>query len=158
MTAPDESERADLPGLGNRFLMRGGETEGRFALIEHTIPPRTLAAPMHVHRNEDEFSFVLAGRMGAQIGDEVVEAGPGELVRKPRGIPHAFWNPGDEETRLLEIISPAGFEQYFADLAPVLAAEGEPDFAALAAIRARYSLEMDFESIGRLTAEHRLGS
>ena len=158
MTAPDESERADLPGLGNRFLMRGGETEGRFALIEHTIPPRTLAAPMHVHRNEDEFSFVLAGRMGAQIGDEVVEAGPGELVRKPRGIPHAFWNPGDEETRLLEIISPAGFEQYFADLAPVLAAEGEPDFAALAAIRSRYSLEMDFESIGRLTAEHRLGS
>jgi len=158
MTAPDESERADLPGLGNRFLMRGGETEGRFALIEHRIPPRTLAAPMHVHRNEDEFSFVLAGRMGAQIGDEVVEAGPGELVRKPRGIPHAFWNPGDEETRLLEIISPAGFEQYFADLAPVLAAEGEPDFAALAAIQARYSLEMDFESIGRLTAEHRLGS
>jgi mannose-6-phosphate isomerase-like protein (cupin superfamily) len=157
MTAPDEGERADLPGLGNRFLMRGGETEGRFALIEHTIPPRTLAAPMHVHRNEDEFSFVLAGRMGAQIGDEVVEAGPGELVRKPRGIPHAFWNPGDEETRLLELISPAGFEQYFADLAPVLAAEGGPDFAALAAIQARYSLEMDFDSIGRLTAEHGLG-
>jgi mannose-6-phosphate isomerase-like protein (cupin superfamily) len=157
MTAPDEGERADLPGLGNRFLMRGGETEGRFALIEHTIPPRTLAAPMHVHRNEDEFSFVLAGRMGAQIGDEVMEAGPGELVRKPRGIPHAFWNPGDEETRLLELISPAGFEQYFADLAPVLAAEGEPDFAALAAIQARYSLEMDFDSIGRLTAEHGLG-
>ena len=157
MTAPDEGERADLPGLGNRFLMRGGETEGRFALVEHTIPPRTLAAPMHVHRNEDEFSFVLAGRMGAQIGDEVVEAGPGELVRKPRGIPHAFWNPGDEETRLLELISPAGFEQYFADLAPVLAAEGEPDFAALAAIQARYSLEMDFDSIGRLTAEHGLG-
>ncbi len=158
MTAPGEGERADLPGLGNRFLMRGGETEGRFALIEHTIPPRTLAAPMHVHRNEDEFSFVLAGRMGAQIGDEVVEAGPGELVRKPRGIPHAFWNPGDEETRLLELISPAGFEQYFADLAPVLAAEGKPDFAALAAIQARYSLEMDFDSIGRLTAEHGLES
>lgn len=157
MTAADDAERADLPGLGNHFLMRGGETEGRFALIEHTIPPRTLAAPMHVHRNEDEFSFVLAGRMGAQIGDEVVEAGPGELVRKPRGIPHAFWNPGDEETRLLEIISPAGFEQYFADLAPVLAAEGKPDFAALAALQARYGLEMDFESIGRLTAEHGLG-
>ena len=73
--------------------------------------------------------------MGAQIGDEVVEAGPGDLVLKPRGIPHAFWNPGDEETRVLEIISPAGFEQYFADLAPVLSVDGPPDFAALAAIQ-----------------------
>jgi mannose-6-phosphate isomerase-like protein (cupin superfamily) len=151
-----EGERADLPGLGNRYLVRGEDTDGRFAIVEHTIPPRTLAAPTHVHENEDEYSFVLAGRMGAQIGDDVVEAGPGELVRKPRGIPHAFWNPGDEETRLLELISPAGFEQYFADLAPHLAGGGEPDFAALAAIQARYGLSMDLESIGPLTQEHGL--
>src|SRR5215211_3662529 len=114
------------------------------------------AARMHVHEREDEYSYVLAGRLGVRIGDEVLEAGPGELVLKPRGIPHAFWNPGDEEARVLEIVSPAGFEQYFADLAPVLAAEGEPDFAALGAIQARYGLSMDMESIGPLTAEHGL--
>jgi hypothetical protein len=111
---------------------------------------------MHAHEREDEYSFVLAGRIGAQIGDEVVEAGPGELVLKPRGVPHAFWNPGDEEARLLEIISPAGFEQYFADLAPELSAEGGPDFEALAAIQARYALTMDFESIESLTKQHGL--
>ena len=149
-------ERADFPGLRSRYVLRGDTTEGRFALIEHTIPPRTLAAPTHVHEREDEYSFVLAGRMGAQIGDEVVEAGPGELVLKPRRIPHAFWNAGDEETRVLEIISPAGFEQFFADLAPALQAEGEPDFAALAAIQGRYGLTMDFESIARLSEEHGL--
>jgi len=151
-----EGERADFPRLGNRFVLRGERTDGRFSLIEHTIGPRTLAAPMHVHEHEDEYSFVLAGRIGVQIGDDVLEAGAGELVLKPRGIPHAFWNPGEEDARVLEIISPAGFEQYFVDLAPALAAEGEPDFAALAAIQARYGLSMDVDSIGPLVAEHGL--
>jgi mannose-6-phosphate isomerase-like protein (cupin superfamily) len=153
-----DGERADFPGLGNRYILRSESTDGHFALLEHRIPPRTLAAPTHVHEHEDEYSFVLSGRLGAQIGDAVVEAGPGELVLKPRGIPHAFWNAGDEEARVLEIISPAGFEQYFADLAPELAVEGERDFHALAAIRARYGLAMDIESIEPLMKEHGLES
>jgi mannose-6-phosphate isomerase-like protein (cupin superfamily) len=152
----EEGERADFPRLGNRYVLRGDRSDGRFALIEQTIPPRALAAPIHVHEREDEYSFVLAGRLGAQIGDQVVEAGPGELVLKPRGIPHAFWNPGDEEARVLEIISPAGFEQYFADLAPELARPDDPDFAALAEIRARYGLTVDMGSIEPLMTQHGL--
>jgi mannose-6-phosphate isomerase-like protein (cupin superfamily) len=152
----DEGERADFPALGSRYVLRGDGSDGRFALIEHRIPARTLAAPMHVHEREDEYSFVLAGRIGAQIGDAVVEAEPGELVLKPRGIPHAFWNAGHEEARVLEIISPAGFEQYFADLAPELAREGERDLGALEEIRARYGLTMDVSSIEALTAQHGL--
>jgi len=148
--SPSEGERADFPSLGNRYVIRGDQTGQHFALIEHTIPPRALAAPVHTHKNEDEYSYVLAGRMGVMIGDEVVEAGPGELVIKSRGIPHAFWNAGDDEVRLLELISPAGFEQYFAELAPLLASRGEPDFEAMAALRTRYELEMDLESIGAL--------
>jgi quercetin dioxygenase-like cupin family protein len=147
---------ADFPGLKNRYLIDSRDTEGRFALIEHRIPPRTLAAPVHTHEREDEYSYVLSGRMGAQIGDEVVEAGPGELVVKPRGIPHAFWNATDEETVLLELISPGDFGEYFADLAPYLNAEGPPDFEALAAIQQRYALSMDFDSIGPLVEAHGL--
>src|SRR5918992_3655792 len=152
----EEGERADFPRLGNRYLLRGSSSGGRFALIEQTIPPRALAAPIHVHEREDEYSFVLSGRMGAQIGDDVVEAGPGDLVLKPRGIPHAYWNPGDEETHLLEIISPAGFEQYFTDLAPELTRPVEPDLQALAEIRARYGLTMDAASRQQLMNEHGL--
>jgi quercetin dioxygenase-like cupin family protein len=151
-----DGDRADFPKLGNRFLLRGADTGGRFALVEHTIAPRSLAAPVHTHEHEDEYSFVLAGHMVVQIGDEVLEAVAGDLVRKPRGIPHAFWNPGDEETRVLEIISPAGFEQYFADLAPHLGAERPPDMEALAAVRKRYGLTMDVQSIVRLVGEHDL--
>lgn len=154
----EAGERADFPRLGNRYVLRGAASGGRFALVEQTIPPRALAAPMHVHEREDEYSFVLVGRLGAQIGEEVVEAGPGELVLKPRGIPHAFWNPGDEETRVLEIISPAGFEQYFADLAPELAGPGTPDLSTLAEIRARYGLTVDMGSIEPLMTRHGLAA
>jgi mannose-6-phosphate isomerase-like protein (cupin superfamily) len=147
---------ADFPGLKNRYLIESSETDGRFSLIEHRIPPRTLAAPTHTHEREDEYSFVLEGRMSAQIGDDVVEAGPGELVRKPRGIPHAFWNAGDEEVVLLELISPGEFGNYFADLAPLLGGDGPPDFARLGEVQERYALTMDFESIERLVEEHDL--
>ena len=146
----NEIERADIPGFGTRYLLSGEQTGGRFAVVEHTIAPHTLAAPVHTHADEDEYSYVLAGRMGALVGDEQVDAGVGELVVKPRGIPHAFWNAGDDEVRLLELVSPAGFERYFAELAPLLGVDGPPDFAALGALQARYRLTMNFESIGPL--------
>ena len=145
-----DGERADFAVLGNRYLI---ETEG-LGLIQHTIAPRALAAPMHVHEHEDEFSYVLSGRMGAQIGDETVEAGPGDLVFKPRGIWHAFWSASDEETVVLEAISPGKFAGYFRDLAPHLVPE--PDVPALAAVQERYGLKMDWDSIGPLVERHKL--
>jgi quercetin dioxygenase-like cupin family protein len=147
---------ADLPGLKNRYLIESSDTDGRFALIEHSIPPRTLAAPVHTHEREDEYSYVLSGRMGAQIGDKTIEAGPGELVFKPRGIPHAFWNPGDQETVLLELISPGAFANYFEELAPLLSGDGPPDFEKLAEVRERYALQMDMDSIRPLMERHGL--
>jgi hypothetical protein len=111
---------------------------------------------MHTHAREDEYSYVLEGRVGFQLGDEVREAGPGEVVAKPRGVPHAFWNPGDESAKLLEIISPAGFEEYFRELAPLLGGDGPPDVAALGALQTRYGLTMDFSTIDSLSAAHGL--
>jgi mannose-6-phosphate isomerase-like protein (cupin superfamily) len=135
--------------LGCRFIHDGDA----FSLVEHTLPPRGLGAPVHTHANEDELSFVLEGRLGAQLGDTVVEAGPGELVRKPRGQAHTFWNAGDEPLRFLEIISPGGFENYFRELAPVLAAG---DHAGVQEIAARYELEIDFATIPALAERYGL--
>jgi len=135
--------------LGARYLAEG---EG-FALVEHTLPPRALGSPLHRHANEDEYSYVLEGRLGAQLGDDVVEAGPGELVQKPRGQEHAFWNAGDEPLRFLEIISPGGFAQYFRELAPVLAAGDEEGVQEIAA---RYELWIDFATIPALAEQHGL--
>jgi mannose-6-phosphate isomerase-like protein (cupin superfamily) len=135
--------------LGVRFLVESGDT----ALIEHTLPPRGLGAPLHRHANEDEYSYVLEGRLGAQLGNKSVEAGPGELVRKPRGQWHTFWNAGDEPLRFLEIISPGAFAGYFRELAPVLAAG---DQAGMQEIAARYELEIDFSTIPALAERHGL--
>jgi len=130
LLGPDEGEVVHLLALGVRFMIAGETTGGAFSLVEHPLPPRALGAPLHTHRREDEYSYVLEGRVGLQLGAEELEAGPGDLVFKPRHVPHTFWNAGDEPARLLELISPAGFEHYFNELAPLLAAP-ERDQAAI---------------------------
>ena len=153
---PRDGESYGSPDTAaDRFMINGSETGGRFALVEHTLGPRVLAAPLHLHTREDEYSFVLQGRMGALLGDDVVEAGPGDLVYKPRGQWHTFWNAGDEPARILEIIAPAGFEQFFAELAP-LAGGNDPDPSAFEELCARYALDMQPESVPGLCDRFRL--
>ena len=137
-------------GLGVRFLIDGQRSGGGFALVEHPIEPRCLAAPMHTHEHEDEYTFVLEGEVGVQVADEVAVARPGDLVVKPRGIPHAFWNPGDVPARVLEIISPAGFERFFAELQLLITRPGGPDPDAVAALQEGHGLTMDFTSMDEL--------
>ena len=57
--SPEEGETVWLRKLGIRFMIGGGETQGNFALVEHPIGPRALAAPMHTHRYEDEYTYRL---------------------------------------------------------------------------------------------------
>ena len=153
VVAPEQAAFVDLGSLGARFLARAGDTRGALAIVEHPIPPRTLAAPLHRHSREDEYSYVLEGTMGAVLGSQVVAAGTGSLVFKPRGQWHTFWNAGDGPCRVLEIIAPGGFEQMFAEIAAdpeSMVGEGA------AAMDARYGLEVDYGSIERLCAEHGL--
>jgi quercetin dioxygenase-like cupin family protein len=143
---PADGKAGDLPSIGVRFMIDGEDAGNRFSLVEHPMPPRALAAPLHRHSREDEYSFVLEGRVGALLGEEVVYGEPGDLIFKPRDQWHTFWNAGDEPARILELISPAGFERFFAELIE-LPRDGEPDLAALAALGARYGLELDFASV-----------
>jgi mannose-6-phosphate isomerase-like protein (cupin superfamily) len=140
-----------LGSIGVRFLIDGLESGGGFSLVEHPMSARALAAPMHRHSREDEYSYVVEGRVGALLGEDVVFGDPGDLIFKPRGQWHTFWNAGDERARLLEIISPAGFEQYFAELVELGGSTAlEPqDRAALAA---RYGLEVDPQSVPELVS------
>ena len=140
--SPEEGEPMWLRKLGIRFMIGGEETRGNFALVEYLIGARALAAPMHTHEREEEYTYVLEGEVGVQIGEEVLVAEPGDLVFKPRGVPHAFWNAADEPARALEMISPASFERYFAELAPLFppANQGPLDEQAVDAVREKYGL------------------
>ena len=135
-----------LGSMGVRFMIDGSDSGGRFSLVEHQMSARALGAPLHRHVREDEHSFVLEGRIGALLGEHVVEAGPGDLLFKPRNQWHTFWNAGEQPARILEIISPAGFEHYFADLIALGGSRVAPP-DALRALGQRYSLEVDPQSI-----------
>ena len=113
---PTEGKAGFLGSIGVRFLIDGDETDQGFSLVEHPMSPRALAAPLHIHTREDEYTFVLEGKVGALLGDEVLVAEPGDLVWKPRNQWHTFWNAGEEPARILEIIAPAGFEKFFEEL------------------------------------------
>ena len=124
-------------------------------MVEHPLGPRALAGPLHRHSREDEYSFILEGRIGAMLGEDLIEAGPGDLVFKPRSQWHTFWNASDTPARVLEIISPAGFEGYFEELIELFRA-GPPDPATLAEVASRYGLEVDLASIPSLAERHGL--
>ena len=146
VVGPNEGAEGFLGSIGVRFMIDGSEAGERFSLVEHPMSPRALAAPLHLHTREDEYSFVLQGRMGALLGDDVVEAGPGDLVFKPRNQWHTFWNAGDEPCRILEIISPAGFERFFQELSDLGGAlEADPE--KLAELNARYGQKMQPDSV-----------
>lgn len=137
-----EGDTFDFGGLGIEWKIEGPDTGDRFAVVHHPIAPRMLAAPLHYHHNEDEYSFVLQGTLGALLGEEVVEAGPGTWVFKPRGQWHTFWNAGNTPCYIIEVISPAGFESYFREVAGAWS-----DQEQFAQVNQKYALDMDFDSV-----------
>jgi quercetin dioxygenase-like cupin family protein len=149
---PTDGPVAELGGCQARFMVFGEESGGGFSLVEHPIPPRSLCAPRHRHIGVDEYSYVLEGRMGALLGDEVIYADAGELAFKPREQWHTFWNAGDEPCRILEIISPGGFEHFFREFDEMIR-EGRFDPEALSD---RYAIEFDLESLPGICEEHGL--
>jgi quercetin dioxygenase-like cupin family protein len=143
---PRDGKAGFLGSIGVRFMIDGEEAGDRFSLVEHPLSARALAAPLHRHAREDEYSYVIEGQVGALLGEEVVIGGPGDLIFKPRKQWHTFWNAGDQPARLLEIISPAGFERFFAELVELGGvAQAEPQ--TLADLCARYELEMNPDSV-----------
>lgn len=149
---PGEGLDAPLARLGTVHKIPGAVLDGRVAIVEHTLPPRRLAAPLHRHSREDELSIVLEGRIGALLGEDHVEAGPGSYVLKPRDQWHTFWNPGDQPLRFIELLLPGGFDDYFARLSPLLEAAGRADPAAIAGLADEFGLALDFDSLPAITS------
>lgn len=144
--APDDGDPFVFGEVGGRFTIGGSDTDNRFAVAQlPEIPSRTLAAPLHRHHNEDEYTYVLEGTLGTMAEGEVVTAEPGTWLVKLRGQWHTFWNAGDDPCHVIEIVSPAGFETYFDEVA---AAQGDRE--RLAQINEKYGIDMDFESVPEL--------
>jgi mannose-6-phosphate isomerase-like protein (cupin superfamily) len=132
----------DMGGFGIHWKIDGADAGKHFAVVHHPIAPHALAAPLHRHHREDEYSYVLSGRMGALLGDDVVFAEAGSWVFKPRAQWHTFWNAGDSPCEIIEIISPAGFEDCFREVATIW-----PDMSKAGPILEKYQIDMDPDSV-----------
>ena len=133
--------------LGNRFTVKSAseQTQGRYALLEQVCagaPP-----PMHVHDNEEEAFYVLSGTLDLYVGDDVHQVEAGTFCLVPRGTRHSFVSTSVEPARMLVVLSPAGFEQFFAEVEnrfPEADGIPSPDVVgpALGELASRYGLQI----------------
>lgn len=138
---PGEGDTVALPGFGAVFKLSSRTNAGEVAIVEHPFEVGSITAP-HMHSREDEHSIVLAGEIGFRSDDSEVVLGPGGYITKPRGQMHAMWNAGSEPGRIIEVITPGGFEYYFRELGELLMSHTDdpaapllhelPEFAELA--------------------------
>ncbi len=153
LKAADGDVFGDPQGVRDRFMIDGSDADGRFALVQHLFAPRALAAPMHRHHLEDEYTFVLSGRIGAVLGEDEVFGEAGDLIFKPRAQWHTFWNAGDEPAAVLELISPAGLEQFFRALGSLTE---PPSPEAMAELAAPYRCDADLDLTQAIVERHGL--
>jgi quercetin dioxygenase-like cupin family protein len=115
--APGEGPTIQGPAGGPlTFKARGEQTGGRLTAAENVIAPGD-GPPLHTHDAEDEFWWVIEGRLRFKLGDEIAETETGSFVFVPRGTPHAFQNAGDAPARLLVMFTPSGMERFFDEFA-----------------------------------------
>jgi quercetin dioxygenase-like cupin family protein len=157
-TSCGEGPRLELAGQGITYRIVGEETGGSLALVESTLPPGHLGAPPHMHRNEDQVVCVLEGELMVQVGERIIHARTGCVVFKPRGVFHAFWNPGATTARYLDFITPAGFEECLQELARLLPAAGPADMLQVRALAERYQVEFDPIRLSELLEQHEVSA
>jgi quercetin dioxygenase-like cupin family protein len=137
---PGDGDSGWLGTVGVQFKLSGSQTNGAVSVVEHPFPVGALVVP-HLHTLEDEYSIVTEGEIGFRSGDREVVLGPGGYITKPRGEMHSMWNAGQVPARMIEIISPSGFESFFRELSEILAG-GPPDPDQLMPLAARYGIQL----------------
>jgi len=152
---PQEPDRF-IGSIGVGFRLWGEQTGGQVSVVEHPFPVGALVPP-HIHTREDEFSIVTSGAIGFRSGGDEVVLEAGGYISKPRGELHTMWNAGSDEARMIEIITPAGFEHFFRELAD-LVESGPPDPPTLQALAASYGLFVDPTWVPELVEKYHLNS
>lgn len=134
--------------VGNLVTIKAGgaATRGRLTVVEF-LNPAGFAPPLHRHRDEDELFYVLSGTASFRCDGQELEAGPGDFVFLPAGLPHTFIVGPEQPLRALQITAPAGFESFAAEAGEPARERRLPDpapvdAAKLAAAGARHGVEI----------------
>jgi len=153
---PRSADRTMLPGFTATTRLGPDET-GSIAIVEHVFAPGFLVPP-HVHTREDEISYVVEGEIGFRSNGREATLGAGGYIVKPRHELHSMWNATNAPARMIEIITPAGFEKYFVEVAEAVAAAGRVGPDILGPIADRYGLTFDMAGVPDLVARHGLAA
>lgn len=123
---PEEGER--LRAGGNQITLKvTSEHSRRLTLLEFSVAPNFAAPPLlHHHTREDWVAYVIEGEVIFVFSDREVRAPTGTTVLIPAGADFAWRNDADEPARYLAIHAPAGFDQFFVDVAEQLSARAGP--------------------------------
>jgi quercetin dioxygenase-like cupin family protein len=112
------TEGRTLHAFGETFiiLLDGKQTREEFTAFLSISPPAGGPGP-HYHDREDEWFYIVEGRVSFLINDTWTELSPGDCVYSPRGTVHAFKNNTDQPIRVFINITPSGIEHFFAEAA-----------------------------------------
>ncbi len=111
----DEGEALWFLGALATIKATAETTDGRVAAVE-CLAPRGHGSPLHVHRKEDEWFYVVEGELTFWVGGRVIDAPAGSFVYGPRDVAHTF-TVASPEARFLLVTEPAGFEGFMRALA-----------------------------------------
>jgi mannose-6-phosphate isomerase-like protein (cupin superfamily) len=140
--SPGEGELLGVGGSSVTIKAAGEDTGGTFYLGEVLIEPGFPGPPPHVHDELHDMFYVLEGTLTVQLGEEMREIGAGSFVCVPPGTVHTFSNPGSEPVRLLNLNTPAGWENYMRDLAAATAGGKTPSREEIGKIASRYDFRV----------------
>jgi quercetin dioxygenase-like cupin family protein len=131
---PGAGKTVSVSGNPYTFKVRGNEARGAYALVEVTVVGD--GPPPHIHLAEEEGFYIVDGTLHVTVGDQMVLGTPGSFILIPRGMVHTFSRAGTPSAKVLVLISPAGFEQFFEEIA------GPPDLDRIQALAEKYHLKI----------------
>ncbi|MBB5156958.1 cupin domain-containing protein [Saccharopolyspora phatthalungensis] len=126
-------------GLGIFTRLTGADTGGAYSVFEYIVPPGLGGPPTHIHSREDELFTCVRGRVAVELDGEKHELGEGDCLLMPRGVPHVFYNPFEEETRIVAVVSPPGLENYYRELSELPPGR---DMTLVSEVMTRYGLTL----------------
>ena len=155
MSGPTGRASARIRRLRAEIVADGAATDGRYAVVEHHVPERTVTMPMHAFSREVATYYALAGTITVARGGDVVRLAPGDSLVVPPGESHAVLvregdgagRDGSEPARFLAVFAPAGVERFYAEVEASIAPTGVPDLPAVLATSARHGIAVDMASL-----------
>jgi quercetin dioxygenase-like cupin family protein len=145
---PGEGECIWVTGNHYTFQAVGQDTGGAYTLFEGVVPAGA-GPPAHFHRREVEAIYILDGELTFYVNGQTIPLGPGSFIHIPRLVVHSFKNLGTKTARMLDLVTPAGMENFLRETghpvtdrsatpAPVTAA----DIAQVRSLAPKYGIEI----------------